>query len=222
MTGRSRRLSLGLVLLGLALVYPAWLAFVGAMASRTTRVDAPLVEGRDIDLPVHVAWPGRFSLRIIAKTTHGADRDGDESCLLDLPDPHSQPMPCVGVADRLHLNFRLENRAGEALTGDYGVPMAGRYQDRNREYGPFVGDAEMGNELLILEKLERGDYRLLVTAVHVPDGLAGAAPRILLERQANTFGSLTVLPLLALSIVLGLAGLILLALGVATGRRSSS
>ena len=98
---------------------------------------------------------GLFSLKIAAKTTDGADLQGTESCLLDLPDPHSKPEPCVGVADRLHLNFRVEDRAGQVATGSYGLAMAGRYQDRDREYAPFLGGKEMGNELLMLEPIER-------------------------------------------------------------------
>ena len=207
-----------MVLLGLALVYPAWLVFVGAMASRTTRVDVPLVDGKDVDVPVHVGWPGQFSLKIVAKTTNGADRDGEESCLLDLPDPHSQPEPCVGVADRLHLNFLVEDHAGQVAVGSYQLPMAGRYQDRNREYAPFLGDKEMGNELLILEPIARGEYRLLVSAVHVPEGLAAAAPRVTLEEHANVFGFLSVLPLLALSGLLALAGAVTVVIALVAKR----
>ena len=183
MTKRAGRLRIGAALLGVALVYPGWLALVGAMQSRTTHVDVALVDGKDIEVPVHVGWPGRFTLKIVAKTTNGADLQGEESCLLDLPDPHSQPVPCEGMTDRLHLNFRLEDRAGKTLVGEYGIPMEGRYQDRDREYAPFIGAAEMGNELLILEKLERGDYRLQATAVHVPGGLAGACRAWFLNKR---------------------------------------
>ena len=219
MTRRGRRGGLGLALLGLALLYPAWLVFVGAMEARTTEVDAPLVDGRDIVVPVKVGWPGLFSLRIEAWTTDDADLDGTESCLLDLPDPHTQPVPCAGVADRLHLNFRLEGGAGRVVAGNYGLAMAGRYQDRDREYAPFLGGEEMGNELLILEKLPRADYRLLVTAVHVPAGLVSAGPRVLLERHSDTFGLLSVLPMLVLSGLLGMAGVVVMVVGVSPGAK---
>ncbi len=216
MTKRGWRLRLGAVLLGLALLYPAWLVFVGAMEARTTRVDVPLLSGQEIALPLHVSWNGLFTLKIAAKTTDGADMQGIESCLLDLPDPHSQPVPCEGIVDRLHLNFRLEDRSGQVMAGNYGLAMAGRYQDRDREYGPFLGDQVMGNELLILEPLRRGDYRLLVTAVHVPAGLEQAAPRLLLERHSDEFGFMKELPLLLLGGLLGSAGIVVMVVGVFT------
>ena len=216
MTRRGRRLRLAAVLLGLALLYPAWLLFTQVLAARTTSVDAPLVSGQEIALPVHVSWGGLFSLKILARTTDGADMQGVEGCLLDLPDPHSQPVPCEGIVDRLHLNFRLEDKRGQVMLGNYGLAMAGRYQDRNREYGPFLGDHVMGNELLILEKLDRGDYRLIVTAVHVPAQLEQASPRMLLERHADSFGFLKMLPCLLLSVLLGLVGVVMLVLGLVT------
>ena len=214
MSRRGRRLRIGAVLLGLALVHPAWLTFVGAMASRTTRVDVPLAEGKDLDLPVHVAWPGRFSLKLQAKAALDADPKGEESCLLSLQNPYDQPPACGGMSDRLHLNYRLENRAGEPLKGQYGIAMAGRYPDAGREYGRYFGQAEMGAELLILEELERGDYRLRLSAVHVPEGLAVAAPHMVLERHESMFAFAEVLPLLALSAVLGLAGVVMVGFGL--------
>ena len=119
----------------------------------------------------------------------------------------------MGVADRLHLNFRVEDGAGQGVVGSYGLPMTGRYQDRNREYAPFVGEREMGNELLGLEPLERGDYRLLVSVVHVPAELAGAAPRIVLEPHASAYAALAVAPLLGLSGLLAVAGVVMLVVG---------
>ena len=221
MTTGGRRFRIALVLLVLALAYPAWLVFAGVVQSRTTTVDVPLVSDREVNVPVSVTWGGNFTLAIRARTTAGTDLQGMESCLLDLPDPKSQPVPCEGVADRLHLNFRVEDSAGKVVVGSYGLPMAGRYQDRDREYGPFLGEKEMGNELLMLEKLERGHYRLLATAVHVPAGLKDASPRLVFDRHTNQYEALTVLPLLLLSVVPGLAALVMFAASVVARKKTT-
>ena len=193
---------MGLVLLVAALAYPGWLFCTSWLSSASSVIDLPLHAGEDRDVPVHVGRKGNFTLSTEAVP-------GPSRCQMAMPDS-SYPNPCAGTADTLHFHFRLIDSTGKTVAGDYGVGMEGAYPDEQREYGAFDGPTRFGAELLTLQPLTRGDYRLQVTAVQVPAPLAAAQPRVTMHEEGNIYAALMTLPFLLLSALLGIAGLIFL------------
>lgn len=240
MTRKAQRGWIGLALVLLTFVYPMALWIEAPSDAESEPVHVPLRSA--VTLPAPLKQGHWYIFQITAKTgaaaknsgavprsvgaeTDGNTQDGAVGCMLQAPDPNSEPAPykeggpCAKVPGLLRFHYRLLDAAGQVVRGDYGVPFEGDYGDRDRYFDVGMGDSQFAAEFASLNAQSTGIYRLEISRLRIPSALEGAAPQLEVYAHVSSFGFMEVLPGLLLSALLFLAGVIVLLVAAFTRRQ---